>query len=661
MPDRSKLVRMRISNIGCIGPEGLTVELDDVLCIVGPNNTGKSTVLRAYELAVGTERFDKNRDLCKRADDGPATIELWVHIPEGTANIAEKWKENENELRLVRSRWEWSDENNWTMNRQTWDPEIEEYATDDRASGLNPVFSSRLPTPFRIGTLEDPEEEHKKLLTLILQPVAERLRAILADTESELNKTLNTFIDLAQIPVEEEKTKLDKLKDELNRSHNEIFPDLQIDFDIGLGSLEIDPIKHLQNNSQLKFREWDSEIDWKHQGTGSQRALFWTMLQVRSGLKALSEVATKQKKEMLDMNKQIKKLEKDIWTVKKDETKQKKYAQIQELEAKIKQFKDVDPERLLKDETEEFSLPGYMLLIDEPEVALHPGAVRAASKYLYNLAEDPAWQVMITTHSPLFIDPLQDHTTIVRLDRTQTNPTPKTFRSDDVGFSDDDKTALKMLNRFDQGLSEMFFGQHPLLVEGDTEFAVFEGIMNDLTEVFPPHSRPTIVRARGKWTLVLLVRMLTHFRVAFSILHDTDNPTRRDGKQNAAWSANTAIYTAICDARKAGVRLVHRVSVPDFERAHLLVEVDGKGNVVDVSNKEKPWRMLNAVQAETTAVQSISTLLQDLLSPGAAEEPFESGFEEGVKETVTQWAQKYAPKDSRYSFDKAPELGDHAN
>jgi putative ATP-dependent endonuclease of OLD family len=50
----SKLVSLQLRNLGCIGPEGLKVALDKIVCLVGRNNAGKSTVIRAYELAVGT-------------------------------------------------------------------------------------------------------------------------------------------------------------------------------------------------------------------------------------------------------------------------------------------------------------------------------------------------------------------------------------------------------------------------------------------------------------------------------------------------------------------------------------------------------------------------------------------------------------------------------
>ena len=128
-----------------------------------------------------------------------------------------------------------------------------------------------------------------------------------------------------------------------------------------------------------------------------------------------------------------------------------------------------------------------------------------------------------------------------------------------------------MLNRFDQGLAEMFFGQYPILIEGDTEYAAFETVMNRLPERFPMRSRPLLVRARGKWTFPLIIKILRQFRVLFALLHDTDSPRRCDGKRSGAWKANFDIYQEVCAAREAGIRVVHRVSVPNFEYACLPV------------------------------------------------------------------------------------------
>ena len=52
--NRSKLVRITVRNIGCIGNDGVEIELDNLVCLVGKNNAGKSTILRSYELAKGS-------------------------------------------------------------------------------------------------------------------------------------------------------------------------------------------------------------------------------------------------------------------------------------------------------------------------------------------------------------------------------------------------------------------------------------------------------------------------------------------------------------------------------------------------------------------------------------------------------------------------------
>jgi putative ATP-dependent endonuclease of OLD family len=317
--------------------------------------------------------------------------------------------------------------------------------------------------------------------------------------------------------------------------------------------------------------------------------------------------------------------------------------------ADIKTIQSREPEKQLQEQSGQLSLPGYMLLIDEPEIALHPGAVRAASRYLYGLADDPAWQVMMTTHSPAFINPLHDHTTVVRLDRSHNNPSPRTYRSDSVDFLADDKEKLKMLNRFDQGLTEMFFGQYPIVIEGDTEFAAFETVMRLCAEEFPVQKRPVLVRARGKWTMPLIIKMLRHFKVPFSLLHDSDSPCRSDGKGSGTWTANLEMHNEISEIRKAGVRVVHRISIPNFEYVHLPLEIKD-GTIVEIPSEDKPWNLNEAVIKNEVVRNSVKALLKELISTDASEEPFAKQFEIGLREAVSNWAAKNAPKDGRYVF-----------
>jgi len=645
---RSKLLKISIGNLGCIGNEGLSVSLDNILCLVGDNNSGKSTVLRAYELAVGAQVYSYDKDYCKRSKDENTYIEISVHIPEGTANIAEKWKEKQGELLVVKSKWEW--DKNSSKTRRTYDPETGDYSDDGNAAGLDNVFNSRLPVPFRIGALENPQAELKNLLKLIVDPIAENLKAHLGNKESELSKALEVFANHALKPVEEHKEIIEKISQRMTNSHNRIFPNLSIDLNIGMSELKVDPLEALIKGSKLNIKEFGDNVDWDQQGTGSQRALFWSLLQVRSRLQAIKNVKSEKEKLVKQLEKDIKKLELEKDKAKTEGTKAAKQAAIDEKVKELKVAQELEAEKAIEERNDEMALPGYMLLIDEPEIALHPNGIRAASKYLYELANDPSWQVMLTTHSPLFINPFEDHTTVVRLSRNEGNPTPNTYRSDEVKFSVEEIENLKLLNSFDQNLSEMFFGQYPIIIEGDTEFASFDTIIKMYPAKYHVNYRPILIRARGKYTVIPLIKMLTHFKIDFSVLHDTDYPKNKKGHKNNAWTGNQEIYAQIINARKSGVRIVHRVSMSTFEVAHCKIELDGDGNYISASAKDKPWIMYQKIRDDEDVRKSVEAILDDLMDIKCNEEPFGEVFSTELAECFKKWVVENGIKDLRFAF-----------
>ncbi len=643
---RSKLLNITIGNLGCIGNEGLTVSLDNILCLVGDNNSGKSTILKAYELAVGTQTFSYEKDYCKKSIEENTFIEISVHIPEGTANIAEKWKEKQGEYLVVKSRWEW--DQNGTKTRKTFDPELNDYSNDGNAAGLDNVFNSRLPVPFRIGALDNSQAELKNLLKLIVDPIAETLKAKLEDKESELSIALERFTAHAKKPVEEHKEIIEKINERITNSHNKIFPNLSINLDIGMGELKVDPLEALVKGSKLSIKEFEDNVDWDQQGTGSQRALFWSLLQVRSRLQAVKNSKLDNEKKIKQTEKDIKKLESEKDKAKTDSLKETKQKLIEDKNTELQALKEVDPEKAVDERNNEVTLPGYMLLIDEPEIALHPNGIRAASKYLYELANDQSWQVMLTTHSPLFINPFEDHTTIVRLTRSEGNPSPNTYRSDDITFKGDEIECLKLLNSFDQNLSEMFFGQYPLIVEGDTEYASFDAVMKMDPDKYQINCKPILIRARGKYTIIPLIKMLSHFKVNFSVLHDSDYPKNKNGNANNVWSGNQDIYREIINARKAGIHVVHRVSISTFEVAHDKIDLDEDGNYILSAQKDKPWLMYKKVKENSVIKESVEAVLDDLINDKCHEEPFEKDFPEGLPEKFIEWVKINNIKDGRF-------------
>ncbi|WP_412763456.1 ATP-dependent nuclease [Rodentibacter abscessus] len=246
-----------------------------------------------------------------------------------------------------------------------------------------------------------------------------------------------------------------------------------------------------------------------------------------------------------------------------------------------------------------------MLLIDEPETALHPSAVRAAKEHLYSLAEEAGWQVMLSTHHPAFVDPLKDHTTIVRLHRKDRHNTPNIYKSDSAKFNDEELENLKALLAFDSNVSEIFFGYSVILVEGDTEFAAFNEVMNIQKDAYPIEQRPLILRARGKATIAILAKILTQFKIGFSVLHDIDSPkTEKGDKKNPAYSINENIKKVIEGARELGLSVNYRCSCPNFEEHHKM----------KLPSKDKPFESWKAIRENKTIRDSVEAVLKDLIS-----------------------------------------------
>jgi putative ATP-dependent endonuclease of OLD family len=639
MPDRSKLVSLRIRNIGCIGPKGLEVELDDIVCLVGCNNTGKSTVLRAYELAQGNKELtDADRCQWTPVGDFPE-VELWVHIPDGTMNVDDKWKIKTGDLKLVRSRWQWKGIDQKPI-RETWDPEANagngEWAEGEKAGGADNVFKSRLPQPLRVSSLGDAIAEHEQLLKLIIDPIASELKTLQQTAGTPLQAAIQQLINAVNDPVQQYQQAIDDVRLRVEKSFSGVFPDLAVQIRVRMDSFTVDATKELTASSGVRFIQGESETGIKQQGTGSRRALFWTLLQVRNLLVRERKLKLERDKQATDRTKTIAeinaKIEKERNSQKPSE---KKLLKLQADLEEAEQAKDA-PE-------EEASLPGHILLIDEPENALHPLAVRAAREHLYSLARDPNWQVMLSTHSPYFIDPLEDNTTILRLEREGKNTTPRTYRTATAQFSADDRTCLRALLQLDISLAEMFFGSYPIVVEGDTETAAFFAAL-----VPDPDAPPFIlVPARGKALIPPLIRLLTHFKIDFGVLHDTDGPMLSVERKNSAWTVNRTIADAIVAARARGVNVRHRVSVPDFERRLGGLE----------QSRDKPILAYRKILGSEDIKNQVCELFRELVESGQHQptanlvpSATSEQIVESLKAIVVEWAAREAPGNSCYVF-----------
>lgn len=242
----------------------------------------------------------------------------------------------------------------------------------------------------------------------------------------------------------------------------------------------------------------------------------------------------------------------------------------------------------------------HVLLLDEPEVCLHPSAIRDARKVLYELPKNRNWQVMITTHSPIFIDLSYDNTTIIRVDKNENEQVSSTtlYRPQYAKLSNDDKENLKLLNVCDPYVHEFFFGGRVVVVEGDTEYTAF----SLLKMLYPQeYDDVHIIRARGKAIIPSVSKVLNQFSCYYAILHDADTELCSNGNKNPAWTINEKIMKQ-AETTKIPINII--ACKKNFEDALFSANV----------SSDKPYNTLMVMKTDVNLKNKVKQLFDALLN-----------------------------------------------
>ena len=211
----------------------------------------------------------------------------------------------------------------------------------------------------------------------------------------------------------------------------------------------------------------------------------------------------------------------------------------------------------------EFDPDFTLLLFEEPEAFLHPAQQENMAYHLRQFGQEPGQQVIITSHSPVFVSKNGDDlgqicriqknsgiSTIYQLKQTDIErlikaggdflTVLKQYVADPTVDKKNKEEALKLINNapteeiehqyeafrlqlwFDSDRASMFFADKVLLVEGATEKMLFNYLLannwNDLTR-----ERILIVDALGKFNFHRFIKLFAAYGIRHGIMMDNDN------------------------------------------------------------------------------------------------------------------------------------------
>ncbi len=175
------------------------------------------------------------------------------------------------------------------------------------------------------------------------------------------------------------------------------------------------------------------------------------------------------------------------------------------------------------------------LAIEEPELFQHPTQSRVFSKVLRDLSQNPkgGLQVMYATHSPYFIDP-RYFDQVRRVTRRQhaadAHPSVTIhFASIDAVASrlkDSGVTDASLRSRWDQvctkNLAEAFFADAVVLVEGDTDKGILDGIAARPGQTSFEVMGVTVAYSGGKQHLFTPHAILAELSIPTLVVFDND-------------------------------------------------------------------------------------------------------------------------------------------
>lgn len=555
-----KLTKLLISNFRSIGGDeenpGVIIDLDNIniVFLVGQNNVGKSNVLSAYEYFVSSNIESNECDFYKKISDNKIVIEGWIKA-ENEEDCNHKAMVNSmckvTKIAKFKKVWEKVGQKGAKF---TFDTELNDW-NEGGAGGFDTILQNACPEPIWLKGLDSVQIIFENVQKIVKEKVMSRI------TELPRFKLIDEELaSLRQDIIDDEYTK--KVEDKLTSLIAETFSDMKVTL---FGGEKKEFSKEVSNfiNADINIsnKESNFDVDMNNNGHGIRRQfLFNTLL-------GLSDVFS-------ELNKS-KKLRDDKLITDLEKTKKTK-----------------------------------MLLIEEPELFLHPQSIRMFADTLYKLVENFEFQIIAATHSPIIVDLSREHTTILRCalnNDMQTSIHQVKYNL----FTGEEKERMKMLNSFNPYVCEAFFADMVILVEGDTESVVYREIFNRLVDEGTLNIKnvPLVVNCGSKMNIPSFQKVLRHFNIKYFVIHDLDDTYDKNNDLNPAWTLNQRIFDEIDAFNKIESKSARRyIMERNFESAHSYTYNATLGKPLSAYKLVHSW---NIHDKTISAIQAIDMCLNN--------------------------------------------------
>ena len=161
-----------------------------------------------------------------------------------------------------------------------------------------------------------------------------------------------------------------------------------------------------------------------------------------------------------------------------------------------------------------------LLLIDEPELFLHPQAIELLRASLKSLSKK-GYQVIFTTHSPFMIEQEDiPYTNIVRKNNNGTRVEVRLKEAIEKVLQTHDSQARILFETYNLG--QILFSDSVLIAEGDTEKQVLPSLFKKITGKTLGELKLALVIANGSQSIPGMINILNEMNIPVKALADLD-------------------------------------------------------------------------------------------------------------------------------------------